>query len=199
VVDWSRRKDCFLPTTNLRLDPSKLSQILSPSLPTLLGTSETLIEQSGPNGRWKSPHRARRIGHSSSSAYALSKQEIPFPGDSEPRRSGVSLSYVDCIWHVSLCDVCMILRAGIHRMFQGLGSTHHYTLGVRNFVREGWLSVRNMAVSYLGRGPCCRLSLALSRFTTDRTTHYRTGSLRNTFVCKTARNSALLQHQTQFP
>jgi hypothetical protein len=41
---------CY-PTTNFKLDLSKLSQTLSPSLPTRPGTGETLIEQSGPNGK----------------------------------------------------------------------------------------------------------------------------------------------------
>jgi hypothetical protein len=86
--------------------------------------------------RKESPHRSGRTGQPSSSAYARSEQEIPSAADSGPRQSGVSLSYVDCIGPVSLCDVGMRLEAGIHRtMFRGLGSAH-YTSGARNFVRE---------------------------------------------------------------
>lgn len=157
----------------------------------------------GQNGREKGKSTPfRKDWPLSSSAYALSEQEIPSAADSGPRQSGVSLSYVDCIWHVSLCDVCMRLGAGIHRtMFRGLGSAH-YTSGAQNFVRGGWLLARNMAVSYSGRGLCCQLPLTLGRFTTDRRTHhlfYRTKSFHNTFVRKTARDSAPLPRQTHIP
>ena len=83
----------------------------------------------------ESPHRSGRTGQPSSRAYARSEQEIPSAADSRPRQLDVSLSYVDCVRHVSLCDVCMRLGAGIHRIvFRGLESAH-YTSGARNFVR----------------------------------------------------------------
>ena len=72
---------CY-PTTNFKLDLSKLSQTLSPSLPTRLGTSETLIEQSGSNGKVEGCWKDRPL---SSSAYALLKQGI--------RRRNLDMTY----------------------------------------------------------------------------------------------------------
>lgn len=152
--------------------------------------------------RKESPHRSGRTGHS-----------LPVRTHCKNKRSLLLQTPGDasrvCRFYVDLYPACFIVRC-----FHGIGSgdpqdnvsgtwvgTLHFR-GSKLCKREVgcWLGIwpsRALDAGLIVSGP-----LTLGHFTTDRRTHhlffYRTKSFHDTFVCKTARDSAPLQRQTHF-